>query len=187
MKIKVHNLLVIILIASVIASTIVITSSQVGSTLPYDPWRDINDDGKIDIKDVADVAARYGTLGDPINKTELLLELLDKVQALENQTLPQGFLTPPAYDSGWFSIPAGSSTILTHNIGTVEVFVHMIGYDSEHKIHQINYGGYTTMVDTLRYGAHFYALTNETITVHHYTEDPYWEQIRVKIWKIKGS
>ncbi|UCB59984.1 MAG: hypothetical protein JSW72_07690 [Candidatus Bathyarchaeota archaeon] len=31
----------------------------------YDPWADINDDGKIDIKDVAYTAKLFGTLGDP--------------------------------------------------------------------------------------------------------------------------
>jgi len=32
---------------------------------PYDPWADMNEDGKIDIKDLAYTALRYGTLGDP--------------------------------------------------------------------------------------------------------------------------
>lgn len=37
-------------------------SSQVGT---YDPWLDYNEDGKIDIKDLATAAKAYGTFGDP--------------------------------------------------------------------------------------------------------------------------
>jgi len=34
-------------------------------TAPYDPWADTNDDGKIDIKDLAYASLRYGMLGNP--------------------------------------------------------------------------------------------------------------------------
>jgi len=52
----------------------------------YDPWLDINDDGTINILDVANVASAYGTSGTPINKTALLLELQSRVEALEERT-----------------------------------------------------------------------------------------------------
>lgn len=39
-----------------------ISSQQVGT---YDPWADINDDGKIDIRDIAYSARLFGTTGDP--------------------------------------------------------------------------------------------------------------------------
>ena len=35
------------------------------ATLPYNPWSDINDDGKIDIFDVVSVTALYGQTGNP--------------------------------------------------------------------------------------------------------------------------
>ena len=41
------------------------------ATGDYDPWADIDDDGKIDIKDVSYVARMFGTNGIAINKTEL--------------------------------------------------------------------------------------------------------------------
>jgi len=49
----------------------------------YDPWRDLNDDGIINIYDVVMVTGIYGSTGTPINKTELLLDLLDRVETLE--------------------------------------------------------------------------------------------------------
>jgi hypothetical protein len=40
---------------------------NVGSqtTMPYDPWADINDDGIIDIYDLVNMANKYGATGDP--------------------------------------------------------------------------------------------------------------------------
>ena len=39
----------------------------------YDPWFDTNDDGKIDMKDVAAAARAFGSSGTPVNKTALIL------------------------------------------------------------------------------------------------------------------
>lgn len=58
-----------------------ISSSQ--TARKYDPWLDINDDGIINIYDVVSVCAAYGSKGTPINKTQLLLEILTKIEALE--------------------------------------------------------------------------------------------------------
>jgi hypothetical protein len=52
----------------------------------YDPWLDINDDGTLNIIDLATIARAYGTTGEPINKTALLLELQSRVEALEERT-----------------------------------------------------------------------------------------------------
>jgi len=50
--------------------------------LEYDPWVDLNDDGIIDIFDLVKIAAIFGTEGNPINKTALLLELQARVHSL---------------------------------------------------------------------------------------------------------
>jgi len=73
-------------ITLILAITLVPVSTQ-QAVDEYDPWYDINDDGKIDIKDVAGVAIKFGTEGTPINKTELLLELLSKVDDLNASVL----------------------------------------------------------------------------------------------------
>lgn len=62
----------------------------------YDPWADINDDGKIDIKDISYVAKLFGTYttDTPMNKTELLIEvnatygaLLSRIDSLNSSLL----------------------------------------------------------------------------------------------------
>ena len=66
----------------------------------YDPWLDLNDDGKIDIFDVVMVASAYGSSGKPFNKTAALIELQAQVSVLEatiSARLPQvDFLSIPA-------------------------------------------------------------------------------------------
>ena len=52
----------------------------------YDPWVDTNDDGIINYQDLGNLASKFGTLGTPINKTDLLLELQSSLQNL-NDTL----------------------------------------------------------------------------------------------------
>lgn len=58
-------------------------SASQSSGHEYDPWLDLNDDGKIDILDLSKMAMTFGKTGTPINKTGLLLELQSKVQALQ--------------------------------------------------------------------------------------------------------
>ncbi len=53
--------------ANIIIATVLIASPFVVgiTTSQYDPWADINEDGKIDIYDVAYTARAFGTSGDP--------------------------------------------------------------------------------------------------------------------------
>jgi hypothetical protein len=37
----------------------------------YDPWYDSNDDGTIDMRDIGEMARKFGASGIPINKTGL--------------------------------------------------------------------------------------------------------------------
>ncbi|UCB60953.1 MAG: hypothetical protein JSW72_02525 [Candidatus Bathyarchaeota archaeon] len=95
--------------SAVITLALVILSfsflASVTATLPYDPWVDINDDGKIDIKDVAAAAARFGTSG---------------------ETLAKAYL---AYDSDWIDITnmAGQYFDVTHNLNSSEIIVDITG------------------------------------------------------------
>ena len=62
-------------LVSVVLLTVVfipLSGQQDGS---YDPWKDLNDDGIIDVYDLQELAFIYGTSGEPINKTAFLLEM----------------------------------------------------------------------------------------------------------------
>jgi len=92
----------------------------VTSSAEYDPWVDGNDDGIIDIVDIVNLAIRFGEEGTPINKTALLLELQDRVAALETRMPQKGYISVPAaafnpYESAWD----------TRNSG-----YHLFNYDS---------------------------------------------------------
>ncbi len=52
------------------------------SARDYDPWFDVNDDGKIDMRDIAEVARRFGSEGDPINKTEVFIQIQEELDSL---------------------------------------------------------------------------------------------------------
>lgn len=51
----------------VVAATLLLTPFLVGltSSAPYDPWYDLDENGKIDIFDLVRLAGTYGTTGDP--------------------------------------------------------------------------------------------------------------------------
>jgi len=83
------NYLVAVLLCSMILALAFIQNSGSQTTFQYDPWADINDDGIIDIFDLVNLANKYGTTGDPVNKTALLYnvnatltELLSRIDRL---------------------------------------------------------------------------------------------------------
>jgi len=59
------NYLVAIMLTALMLALMFIPMSGSQTTVQYDPWADINDDGKIDIKDIAYSSRLFGTLGDP--------------------------------------------------------------------------------------------------------------------------
>jgi hypothetical protein len=79
------DLTIVFLAALCVTLTLSSVARTGSSTDPYDPWIDTNDDGRIDMRDIAALCALFGTLGTPINKTAMLLDLQDRVNALEEQ------------------------------------------------------------------------------------------------------
>jgi len=103
-------------------------------------------------------------------------EIQSRVEILEEQSLPQGFVKAPAYDSGWTTISAITRKVtLTHNLGTTEVFVYIMGRqfraDSIHQWHDGDDVGY------------WYDLDISQITISG-RKGSMWDQVRVMIWKI---
>ena len=70
------DLAIAVLVTFCVTATLFITFPSYSQTSRnvYDPWLDINNDGKIDILDIYKIASAFGTSGTPINKTGSLLE-----------------------------------------------------------------------------------------------------------------
>lgn len=94
-----------------------------------------------------------------------------------------GSIGLPAYDSGWTSINQGSATTFTHNLGTQEIFVYMIGKCPDQPVHQAYYGGF---MEPPERGARWYSMDANSITVYHGNDD-YWHEVRVMIWRIEET
>ena len=131
MKITSSMLLNIMLLTILSASFFLVNSTASNyetTSVEYDPWRDLNDDGVINIYDVVMVTGIYGSTGTPINKTALLLDLLSRLDSLNstvtelettvnylsntivylNTTTPIGAIIPWAKDlTGIPSLPYG--------------------------------------------------------------------------------
>jgi len=110
----------------------------------------------------------------------IIAELESKI-AILNATK----LGTPDYDSGWFYISNGGQVIKTHNLGTTNVLVFMVGkYSSSSSpyIHQRFYGGEETWPNY--WGAYWQDLTETTIRVIRQGQDEIWNYVRVMIWKI---
>jgi len=86
MKIK-KDLIIVVLATFCLTSVLFLIPASSSGILPYHPWWDVNDDGKIDIQDLARVSGAFGTYGEPINKTALLLELISRVDSLNASLL----------------------------------------------------------------------------------------------------
>lgn len=109
------NYLVAVLLCSMILALAFIQNSGSQTTFQYDPWADINDDGIIDIYDLVNLANKYGTTGDPIDKAAIM------------------------YDSGWLNITDKREQYITiiHNLNDTNVMVDIQGRLSiEGNIHQ---------------------------------------------------
>lgn len=99
------------------------------------------------------------------------------VFTIENMS---GWLSSPAYDSGWVSVILNYSSpgiVFEHGLNTTEVFVYLIRNMSvsDWGINQVRYGEYYF----------WHALSNNAISVQvSYYPDLLYDEIRVMIWKI---
>ena len=102
--------------------------------------------------------------------------LESRVETLEEQSLaPPGFITAPAYDSGWLVIQPAQVLTISHNLGTEEVFIYLLGKAESGYIHQITQGSHGVSVHWIH--------ANE-IAIWRHPYDEIWHQVRVQIWKI---
>ena len=136
----------------------------------------------------AAVSQVFSVMADGANPFNVLWEAISgleaRVETLE-QSQPQGFMSAPAYDSGWMALSPGG-IICEHNLGTYELFVYVVGGWMNSDLHQMQYGGFAYYYegDWHNEGAWWYALSIDEILVNRGTEDSRWETIRVYIWVI---
>jgi len=205
MKMTSSILLNIILLTIFSASYLLVnTTAETTNTHGYDPWVDLDDDGDIDLYDAVELLTRYGSKGTPINKTQLLLELMQKIEALNATIIEQQNtinllnetviylnntkgLGPPDYDSGWRPLSMGQQLYLTHNLNTTELIVYLVGrYDSGYTwMHQYSFG--SQLDGGAQHGA-WWATCNTYIIIyrglHDHTSFQPWNYVRAIIWKI---
>jgi len=176
--------------------------------MDYDAWYDLNDDGIIDMTDIGLLCLKYGTTGTPINKTALLLELMEKIEILNatiiaqqntinylnetviylNETmtiLNSTGLGAPNYDSGWVALNIYHN-FFTHNLGTTNAFVYIQGKYYDGTIHQVYYGG--EYIGDIPYGERlgvwWSVFTTTSLLIYREPNDTDWYYARVMIWKI---
>jgi len=117
-------------------------------------------------------------------------ELQSKVETLENQSLPQGYVGLPAYDSGWILVPwggdgfillRGTYIIVTHGLGTTNVIV-----DVQYKNNQGPVEGIQHVSGELDETNGWFNLNSSHIWIFTgKVSSGFQNYIRVRIWKIQ--
>jgi hypothetical protein len=104
---------------------------------------------------------------------------------------------PPDYDSGWVTIPDTSTgadiLTLTHNLGTKDIIVYMIGKDVWGFTHTKNIGGswwfpQPSIEAGAQTGAYWVASNDDEISIWRESGDFWnsqgWVSVRCLIWEI---
>jgi len=104
---------------------------------------------------------------------------------------------PPDWDSDWVDISAGETITVAHGLGgNINRYIVRTEFKSVPAkgspeavmgIHQFAYGGEAVTEDAQYVGANWQNLTNQTISVYRWADDPYADQIRVRIWLRRMS
>ena len=64
------------------ATLFTVIPTKSGNNSSYDPWKDLNDDEVIDSTDLGLLGTSWASTGNPINKTAVLLEILERIDHL---------------------------------------------------------------------------------------------------------
>jgi hypothetical protein len=175
---------------------------------PYNPWADIDDDGRISLYDAVILLYSYGSQGTPINKTALLYNvndtftaLLSRIADLETQLiiLNASKLGKPDYDSGWMNLLKATayysglfidhvnptSTTLNHNLGTYDILVYVLAGDGTGRYVQIPSVVYpSTLVGGGLFGQTQWFLTSQNQIMLENWDYNRAVPVHVMIWKI---
>lgn len=117
--------------------------------------------------------------GNPFNSLwNAIFGLESRVETLEEQSLPQGFVTAPAYDSGWMNVAEGTSIDLEHGLGTTELFVYVLQKFPTGLINQIGVN------EAGEYGVQWWSYSTVLRLIRGVGTPDASDSIRVMIWRI---
>ena len=123
-----------------------------------------------------------------IRRKYLIITSLAIAVALMLVSSAQASIGLPDYDSDWVSINQGQTLTLTHDLGTTDVLVYVIS-NRTNGITQIYHGGeiyWSESPPQNNYaGLYWHSLDNTSIAISRYSNDLWWSQVRVMIWKIE--
>jgi uncharacterized coiled-coil protein SlyX len=94
MKISKNMIITMTIAFCFIASMFMVIPIRSQAPGQYDPWLDINDDGRMSMDEIVAATTAFGATGNPINKTELLIQvnatyagLLSEIDSLNSSLL----------------------------------------------------------------------------------------------------
>jgi hypothetical protein len=137
----------------------------------------------------------YGAFWHGLDTTQVQVTRYIDDTSAEEFLLCVGLTDPPDWDSGWEDILPNETKTLTHNLGVninryiVRTEYKALAKDSAPQaamaIHQFAYGGDASNIlteDAQYMGVNWQNLTNQTIDVYRWANDPYADQVRARIW-----
>ena len=141
---------------------------------------------------IYDLQAKVNSLTNTVTEQQAQISELQTLVDIMNATK----LGKPDYDSGWTSIASAQILMFTHNLGTKELLVYVIGKDSVSDwnpstgdytwnigINQWVYGSGADCGNVDR-GLYWMHLDETTIQVRRGEDDIKWDEVRVMLWKI---
>lgn len=106
-------------------------------------------------------------------------ELESKVETLEAQLPQQGFLTAPAYDSGWIDVWGNWGThTFEHGLNTTDVFVYILRKHSHNGIQPF------WAYEVAGGNEYWRPLTRQNITLFINMAGGLSDEIRIRMWII---
>jgi hypothetical protein len=141
---------------------------------------------------VEDEGYLYGAYWYGLNTTQVQVTRNAEDEDAEEFLLCVSVPDPPDWNSEWQDISPGETITLTHGLGgNINRYIVRTEFkevplkgapEDPMAIHQFAYGGEAVTEDALHVGANWQNLTNQNISVYRWADDPYADQVRVRIW-----
>jgi len=146
---------------------------------------------------VEDEGSLFGAYWKGLTNTQVQVTRNADDEEVKEFLLCVSVVEPPDWDSGWQDIAPGETITLSHGLGTnINRYIVRTEFkevplkgspDAQAEIHQIAYGGEAVTEDGQKVGANWQNLTNQSISVYRWADDPNVDQVRVRIWQRRLS